>query len=76
MSLSIATVEENLFCLLPNMPLDIFESIRARRRIGHLITNDTTAATLSDHLLRSMLIAQHCATSVDGHQAVKVLNRR
>ena len=41
-----------------------------------LITDDTTAATLSNHLFRSMLIAQHCAASVDGHQAVKVLNRR
>ncbi len=39
-------------------------------------TNDTTAATLSDHLLRSMLIAQERAASVDGHQTVKVVNAR
>jgi hypothetical protein len=31
---------------------------------------------LSDHLLRSVLIAQHCAASVDGHHAVKGVDGR
>ena len=42
--------------------------------MGNLHTDYTTAAALSDHLLRCMLITQECAASVDGHQAVKVVD--
>jgi len=61
--LHIETIRYDLVCLLPN--------IVPGRRIGNLCTDDTTAATLSDHLLRSVLIAQECAASVDAltHQA-------
>ena len=45
-------------------------------RTGKLSTDDTTTTTLSDHLLRSILIAQHRAASIDGHLAVKVLDGR
>ena len=41
-----------------------------------LHTDDTTTVTLCNHLLRSLFIAQECATSVAGHQAVKVLDGR
>jgi hypothetical protein len=44
--------------------------------MGKLSTDDTTTTALSDHLLRSILIAQHWAASVDSHQAVKVLDGR
>jgi hypothetical protein len=39
-------------------------------------TDDTTTTALSDHLFRSILIAQHWAASVDSHQPVKVLDGR
>lgn len=42
----------------------------------NLGTDDTTAATLSDHLIRSMLIAQHCAAGVDSHHTVKAVDGR
>ena len=59
------------------MPLNIFALTSAgERSMINLCTDDTTAATLSDHLLRSILIAQECAATVDGHQAVKVLGGR
>ena len=45
-------------------------------RTGKLSTDDTTTTTLSNHLLRSILIAKHRATSIDGHLAVKVLDGR
>ena len=37
-------------------------------------TDNTPTATLCDHLLPSMLVAQHCAASVDRHQPVEALN--
>ena len=44
--------------------------------MGDLRTDDTTAAALSEHLLRCMLITQECAASVGTHQAVKVVDGR
>ena len=59
------------------MPLNIFALTSAReRRMGNLCTDDATTATLSDHLLRSILIAQKRAATVDGHQAIKVFGGR
>ena len=68
-----------LVCLLPNLPLNTFHASTSARKKDtrkNFCTDDTTTATLSDHLLRSMLIAQECATGVGGHQAVKVLDGR
>ena len=39
-------------------------------------TNDTTAAALGNHLLRSTLITQHCAASVHGYNTIKALDGR
>ena len=39
-------------------------------------TDDTTTTALSDHLLRSIFIAQHGAAGVDGHHTVKALGGR
>ena len=58
------------------MPLDTFKSARASEKDKKISTDDTTTAALSDHLLRSILIAQHRAASIDGHLAVKVLDSR
>ncbi len=58
------------------MLLNTFTSTCAWGRIGKLCTDDTTTATLSDHLLRCMLIAQEGAASVDDHQTVKVVDGR
>jgi hypothetical protein len=58
--------------------MNTFTSTRARdsEKIANLRTDDTTAAALSDHLLRCMLITQKCAASIDGHQTVKVVDGR
>lgn len=42
--------------------------------VGLVSTDNTPAAALRDHLLPSMLVAQHCAASVDCHQAVETLD--
>ena len=77
MSSNIAIVQDDLFCLLPNMPLWTSPSQRVpAEKIRKLSTDDTTTTTLSDHLLRSILIAEHRAASVNGHQVVKVLDGR
>ena len=44
--------------------------------MGDIGTDYTTATALSDHLLRSILITQHRAAGVDGHQVVKALGGR
>lgn len=36
-------------------------------------TDNTSAAALINHLLPSVLVAQHRSTSVDRHQAIEVL---
>ena len=58
------------------MPLNILNQYVPEEKIEAISTNDPTAAALSNHLLRSMFIAQHRAASVDGHQAVKALDGR
>jgi hypothetical protein len=45
-------------------------------KIETIGTNDTTSAALGNHLLRSVLIAQHCAASVHGYYTVKALDCR
>ena len=44
--------------------------------MGTLRTDNTTAAALSDHLLRRMLITQECTASIDGYHVVKVVDGR
>jgi hypothetical protein len=39
------------------------------------LTYDPTAFVLGDHLLRSILVTQHSAAGVDGHRAIKDLDR-
>ena len=37
-------------------------------------TDNTPTAALCDHLLPSMLVAQHCAANVDRHKPVEALH--
>ena len=41
---------------------------------GWVSTNNTPAAALCDHLLPGVLVAQHCAASVNRHHPVEGLN--
>lgn len=41
-----------------------------------MLTNQTAATTLRDHLLCTVLVAQEYAPGIDTHNTVEVLDRR